>query len=176
MWNGSKHEPSPGNVLRRFDFQHGETASYIPRSTFPKEISPDALSFIRCSANAVFVYSTPANVLIVHQYKTETPRIYDISSLQGLRVRSLAVTNSGAVYGALLDRRVDSGQGGMYSLVLDEGSQSGHWRAVKGAVGRWTDQCIVFRVLGADGENLVVNRAGDPAEATALHWISMSSR
>jgi len=176
MWDAAKHEPSMGNTLRRFDFQHGEVASYISRSIFPEGIEPDVLSFIRCSADAVFVYSTPANLLIELPYKAVTPRIYDTSTPQGVRVRSLAVTNSGAVYGALLDRKVDSGQGGMYHLVLDEKSGSAHWHAVKGAVGRLTDEGVVFRVLGADGENLVVSRVGDPAQQMALHWISTSSR
>lgn len=176
MHNSSKDEPSADNLLRRFDFQHGEMAGYVPRSTFPREMTPDELAFIRCSADAVFVYSTAASVLIGLPYKAEIPRIYDVSALEGLRVRSLAVTDSGAIYGALLDRKVDSGRGGMYSLALDEGSRSAHWRPVQGAVGRWTEEGVVFRVLGADAQNLVVNRAGDPAEQTALHWINASPR
>ena len=178
MWSATKSEPFQDNVLRRFDFRRGELASHIPESTFPKNLSmqPDALSFIRCSADKVVVYSTPASLLIELPYKDDTPRIYNVSVPQGLRVRSLAVTHSGAIYGSLLDRKVDSGKGGMYSLVLDEASCSAFWHPVNGAVGRWTDQGIVFRVLGADGENLVVNRAGDPVEHMALHWMTASRR
>jgi hypothetical protein len=172
MWNTSMDESFPGNILRRFDFRHGETAGYIPRSTFPKHMALDELSFIRCSADAVFAYSTAASVLIELQYTSETPHVYSVSTSPGLRVIGLAVTDSDAVYGALL-RKQDSGTDGMYTLALDEGARSAHWHPVKGAVGHHTDAGVVFRVWGADGENVVVSRVGDPADPMALHWIRM---
>ncbi len=174
MWNTSKNEPSPGNILRRFDFQRGETASYIPRSTFSKYVEPDQLSFIRCSADAVFVYSTAASVLIQLQYTSEAPRVYSVSTPPGLKVRGLAVTYSGDVYGGLHPKE-NNGTGGMYFLVFDEGARSADWHPVKGTVGHFNDEGVgvVFKVWGADGENLVVGRVGDAAERMALHWIKV---
>lgn len=176
MWDYSKKEPFPGNILRRFDFQRGETASYIPLSSFPKRMGPAVLAFIRCTPDAVFAYSTRASVLIELQYKSQTPRIYNASTPDELVVWGLAVTGSDAVYGLLgdpPDRNDDSGKNGMYFLAVDERTQTAQWRPVKGAVGRRIDPGVVTDVWGADGENLVVSRAGDSLESTALHWVSI---
>jgi len=178
MWDNSKNEHFPGNILRRFDFQHGETASYIPRSNFPKRIELDVLGFIRCTSDAVFAYSSPASIFIKLEYKSETPRIYKMTPSQ-LMVGGLAVTNTNAVYGLLEDqpnREDDSGKNGMYFLALDDSTQTAQWQPVKGAVGRRTDGGVIVDVWGAYGENLVVHRAGDPAELAAVHWVSVNQK
>ena len=175
-WDTSKHEPLPGNVLRRFDLQKGETASFLPRSTFPPKMQADTLSYLRCSGDAVVAYSNPAKVLIEFPYRAQAPRIYDISGPKGLEVVGFAVTNSGDVYGALDDLNGGNGKEGMYTLVLDRVADTGHWQPVKGAVGRLTDEGVVSRVWGVDGDSLVVSRSGDPAEITALHWVTMSPK
>jgi hypothetical protein len=174
--NASQHEPLPGNVLRRFDLQKGETASYVPRSTFPSRMQADALSYIRCSGDAVIAYSNPAKALIELSYRAEAPRIYHISVPEGLEVVGLAVTNSGLVYGGLDDLNGGNGKEGMYTLVLDRGADTGHWQPVKGAVGNLSDEGVVSRVWGVDGDSLVVSRGGDPTEITALHWVVMSQK
>jgi hypothetical protein len=176
MWSNSKNDHSEANMLRRFDFPHGENASYIPRSNFPKRVRPDVLAFVRCTSDAVFAYSPQASILVELQYKSQTPRIYQVSTPQALVVGGLAVTNSDAVYGLLTDppnRNNDSGQNGMYFLALDDRTQTAQWQPVEGAVGRRTDTGVVLDVLGADGENVVVDRAGDPVEITALHWVTV---
>jgi hypothetical protein len=124
MRNNSQNDHFQGNMLRRFDFQHGETASYIPRSNFPNRMQPDVLAFIRCTIDSIFAYSTAASILIELQYKSQTPRIYQVSTPPELVVGGLAVTNSDSVYGLLTDpgnRSGDSGENGMYFLVLDDG-------------------------------------------------------
>jgi hypothetical protein len=176
MWDSSKDEHLPGNILRRFDFQHGETASHIPRSNFPRRMQLDVLGFIRCTSDTVFAYSSQANIFIKLRYDSETPRIYKVIPPQ-LMVGGLAVTNSNGVYGLLSDppnRDGDSGKNGMYFLALDDSNQTAQWQPVKDAVGRRTDEGVVVRVWGADGENLVVHRAGDSAELTALQWVSVA--
>lgn len=174
MWNPSKQEPFPGNVLRRFDLRKGETASYIAQSSFPARIQPDALSFIRCSRDSVVVYSNPATVLIEFTYGAGAPRIYRISVPKGLEVVGFAVTNSGDVFGAL-DMNADDGREGMYALVLDA-SDAGHWQPVSGAVGNLNEEGTVARVWGVDGDSLVVSRGGDPAGIADLHWVSISPK
>ena len=171
MWNSSKQESLPGNMLRRFDLSKGETASYIPRSTFPPRMQVDALSFIRCSGDAVVVYSNPANVLIELLYGAQIPRIYHISVPKGLEVVGFAVTNAGDVFGAL-DMNADDGREGMYRLALD-GEDGGHWQPVSGAVGNLSDEGIVSHVWGVDGDSLVVSRGGDPAGTARLHWVTI---
>lgn len=151
MWSNSKNDHSEANMLRRFDFPHGENASYIPRSNFPKRVRPDVLAFVRCTSDAVFAYSPQASILVELQYKSQTPRIYQVSTPQALVVGGLAVTNSDAVYGLLTDppnRNNDSGQNGMYFLALDDRTQTAQWQPVEGAVGRRTDTGVVLDVLG----------------------------
>lgn len=173
MWDASKREPLPGNVLRRFDLQKGETASYVPRSRFPRKVQADAVSYIRCAGDAVVAYSNPAKVLIEFPYKAEAPRIYDISGPEGLEVVGFAVTNSGDVYGALDTLGTVDGKEGMYTLVLNRGADTGYWQPVKGAVGNFSDEGVVSRVWGVDGDSLVVSRSND---AVALHWVTMSPK
>jgi hypothetical protein len=172
-WDTSKHEPLPGNVLRRFDVQKGETASYLPRSTFPPKMQADTLSYIRCSGDAVVAYSNPANVLIEFPYRAQAPQIYDISAPEGLEVVGFAVTNSGDMYGALDNLGTDDGKEGMYTLVLNRGADTGYWQPVKGAVGNLSDEGVVSRVWGIDGDSLVVSRGNDPL---ALHWVTTSPK
>jgi hypothetical protein len=175
MQNPSTKEALPGNILRRFDLEKGETASYIPRSTFPARIQVDTLSFIRCSKDAVVVYSNPANVLIELQYAAKTPRIYHISVPKGLQVVGFAITNSGDAFGAL-DMNADDGREGMYRVVLD-GEEAAHWQAVRGAVGNLSEEGIVSHVWGADGDSLVVSRGGsDSAGIARLHWVTIGPK
>jgi len=176
MWDAAKRERLPGNILRRFDLQKGETGSFVPGSTFPPKMQADEASHIRCSSEAVFVYSNPANVLIELPYKTEAPRVYDVPKLEGLEVVNFAVTDSDDVYGGLTDLGEDQGKGGMYMLVLDHEAASGHWQPVGGTVGRLTDEHTISSVWGFDGGNLVISRGGDPAGITALHWVTMSPK
>ncbi len=173
MLDTVKRERLPGNVLRRFDLQKGETASYVPGSRFPPKIQADALSYIRCSDNAVVAYSNPAKVLIKFPYKAEAPRIYDISAPRGLEVVGFAVTNSGDVYGALDNLGTDDGKEGMYTLVLNREVDTGYWQPVKGAVGNLSDEGVVTKVWGVDGDSLVVSQAND---RIALHWITVSPK
>lgn len=172
-FDASKREPLPGNVLRRFELQKGETASYLPRSTFPSKMQADEVSYIRCSGDAVVAYSNPAKVLIEFPYKAEAPRIYDVSGLGGLEVVGFAVTNSGDVYGALDNLGTDDGRAGMYTLVLNRMADTGYWQPVKGAAGNLSDEGVVSEVWGADGDSLVVSRGNDPG---ALHWVIMSPK
>lgn len=175
MWDPSQNDHFPGNILRRFDLQRGEIASYIPRSNFPKHMRVDALAFIRCTANAVYAYSTQASVLIALQYNSQTPQLYHVSIPPDLVVGGMAVTNSNSIYASLVDSIDDNdrGKNGMYFLALNDDTQSARWQPVRGAVGRRTDNGIVSYVWGADGENVVVDRVGDSAGTFGLHWISV---
>jgi hypothetical protein len=175
-WDASQSQPSPGNILRRFDIQHGETASYVPRSSLPSRIQAYALSYIRCSPDRVVAYSNPAKALIEFPYTAQAPRIYRISPRRGLVVVGFAVTNSGNLYGALDDLKDGTGIEGMYTLVLDPASASGRWQPVSGAVGDLDAEGIVSKVWGADGDSLVVSRGGDPAGIAALHWVTVAPK
>jgi hypothetical protein len=162
-----------GNVLRRFELQKGETASYIPRSTFPDRMQADAQSFIRCSGNTVVVYSNPAKILIEISSKTETPRMYHITAPQGLEATGFAVTNSGDAYGMFDNFGADDGREGMYALLLDRGMNRGNWKPVKGAVGNLGSEDVVSRVWGAEGDTIVLIRSTDEL---ALNWVTISPK
>jgi hypothetical protein len=175
-WDPSQSQPLPGNILRRFDLQKGETASYVPRSALPSRIQAYALSYIRCSSSGVVAYSNPASALIEFPYGAAAPRIYHISAPKGLVVVGFALTDSGDLYGALDDLKDGTGIEGMYTLVLDRESNSGRWQPIKGAVGDLDAEGVVSKVWGVDGDSLVVSRGGDPVGITALHWITVASK
>ena len=176
MWDTVKRERLAGNVLRRFDLKKGETASFVPGSVFTPKMQADEASHIRCTSEAIFVYSNPANMLIELPYKAEAPQIYDVSRPEGLEVITFAVIGPHEMYGGLASLGADNGKGGMYTLAVDEKAGSGHWQPVKGTVGRFTDEATVSSVWGFDEGNLVISRGGDPAGITALHWVSVSPR
>jgi hypothetical protein len=176
-WDEANEHPLPGDVLRHFDFEKGQLAAYIPRSTFPDNSSYDGLTEMRCSANEVAVYSRAVNTYIVMPYGGSVPNLYDAPPPSGLTMTGFASFGSKNAYGVFINRqRMDDPIQGLYSLELDESAKTVRWVAVEGALGSRKSSGTVLRLWGADGEFLVLGRAQDPAGLTALHWAAVSEK
>jgi hypothetical protein len=79
-------QPKPGDTLRHFDFDKGEIASYLARSSFLK---PEIQAGIRCSADEVIAYSPNAKAYIEMKYGGDAPQVYHADSPSGLRVHRI---------------------------------------------------------------------------------------
>jgi hypothetical protein len=164
--------PNPGDTLRHFDFQKGQVASYLPRSTFPRLPVPDAPAYIHCSENKVVIYSEGAQEYIEMKYSDDTPRLYHAKAPSQLRLVGFAVTGARGVYGYFQY----AGKGGLYCLSFDEAAKTVRWLPLESTVGLLTKPGAISGLLGSDGDNLVVRRSGDSAGDYALHWAAPFNR
>jgi len=171
-FEGKSSKPKPGDTLRHFDFQKGEVASYLARSSFPNLPRPETMAGIGCSADEVVAYSSTAHVYIQMKYASAAPAVYHTEEPADLRFISFAATGSKEIYGYF--SKAD--KGGLYYLAFDETSKAAQWLPVTGVAGVLTTPGMVTALYGADGDKLVINRAGDPLGASALHWVSVVDR
>jgi len=164
--------PNPGDTLRHFDFQKGQVASYLPRSTFPRLPMPDVPADTRCLADKVVVYSEGAQEYIEMKYRDDTPHLYHAKAPSGLWLTGFAVTAGGDVYGYFYP----SGKGGLYCLSFNEAAKTVRWLPVEGTVGPLTKPGAISGLWGSDGDHLVMGRSGDSAGDYALHWAAPVNR
>lgn len=165
-------KPKPGKTLRHFDFQKGEVASYLARSSFPNLPRPETMAGIGCSADEVVAYSFTAHVYIQMKYASDAPEVYHTEKPFNLRFISFAATGPKEIYGYF--SKAD--KGGLYYLAFDETSKTAQWLPVTGAAGVLTTPGVITALYGADGDKLVVSRAEDPVGASALHWVPVVDR
>ena len=165
-------KPKPGKTLRHFDFQKGEVASYLARSSFPNLPRPETMAGIGCSADEVVAYSFTAHVYIQMKYASDAPEVYHTEEPFNLRFISFAATGPKEIYGYFSK----AGKGGLYYLAFDETSKTAQWLPVTGAAGVLTTPGVITALYGADGDKLVVSRAEDPVGASALHWVPVVDR
>jgi hypothetical protein len=163
-----RSQPNPGDTLRHFDFRKGEVASYLARSSFPNLPMPETQAGIRCSADEVLAYSSPAKVYIEMKYTADAPQAYHTEEPAGLQFHGFAATGSRKIY-AHFSKLAKTG---LYYLAFDDASKTAHWLPVRGAVGTYNSLGVIIGLWGADGDKLVVSRAEDPTGNTALHWVS----
>ena len=171
-FEGKSSQPKPGNTLRHFDFQKGEVASYLARSSFPNLPRPETMAGIRCFADEVVAYSSNAHVYIQMKYANDAPEVYHTEEPVDLRFITFAATGSKEIYGYFSK----GDKGGLYYLAFDETSKTAQWVPVTGAAGTLTTPGAISAFWGADGDKLVVSRAGDPSGVAAKHWVAVVDR
>ncbi len=164
-FEGRSSQPKPGDTLRHFDFDKGEIASYLARSSFPK---PEIQAGIRCSADEVIAYSPNAKAYIEMKYKGDVPQVFHVDPPPGLRFAGFAVTGPRKIY----THFSRGGNSGLYQLSFNDGSKTAQWLPVAGTAGAYTTPGVIVGLWGADGDKLIVSRGEDPTGTTALHWIS----
>jgi hypothetical protein len=163
-WSGWEHQNAP--TLRRFDFQRGQVAAYLPLSIFRgAERNPTASLYMgrflafTCASDRVAIYSETGGEYIEVEYSTETPRRWKIGdSGDGLTLAGpwMAVTSAGDVFAVRGSPSSRAGElRGLFYLERDERSGTVHWRPVQGQVSTAQDPSGVLGLLGADGDALV---------------------
>jgi len=168
-FEGRSSQPKPGDTLRHFDFDKGEMASYLARSSFPKT---EIQAGIRCSADEVIAYSPNAKAYIEMKYGGDAPQVFRADPPPGLRFTGFAVTGPRKIYAHFSK----GGNSGLFQLSFNDASKTAEWLPVTGTAGAYTTPGVIVGLWGADGDQLIVSRGEDPTGTTALHWISPLDR
>jgi hypothetical protein len=173
FWDEQTRGWKPGETLRHFDFQKGQLGGYVPQSVFGNKLpAPSAISEIRCTQDGVSVYSRPAGTYIEMSYASDTPQIYRVQNLAGLFLYGFASSGPRKVYGLISDRTNPQNKTlGIYSMLFDETNMTATWKACKNCIATPNEPGRIGTLFGIDGENLIVERNGDPLEREALHWV-----
>jgi hypothetical protein len=166
----NKSDPRPGDTLRHFDIHKGQIGSFLPRSTLPAK-PPDALSYIRCTATEVMVYSTRASRFIEMKYDDHAPRVYAVANAPsgpGLKLIGFASLGPKRVFG--LYNRL--GHYGLYQLEFNDAANTTNWQLVDKTEGECPQLGVVTGLWGSDEDKLVISRAEDYSGVAALHWAA----
>jgi len=175
QWDFATQGPTGGNVLRNIDLQKGETATYIPRSTFPPADFDSGGTWMRCSGQGVDIYVSAGSYIRI-AYGEEQPHIYRAAVPEGSFLSGFAVLESGQVFGFLASTQDSSKSiNGLYQLVLDDSAKTGRWVRVVTDAASPVHTDGIIRLWGADSDNLVVSVADDPVGRQAFHWRKFSS-
>ena len=168
---------NPGDVLRHFDFKNDQVDAFIPRSTYARSPMPDARVFMRCSSDRAVVYAPQVHEYIEMEYTATSPRRYRADAPANLKVDGFAFLGPKRVFGHFANQLSTSDPSeGLYVLLFDEAAKAARWLPIEGAVGAPTQPGTVRRLWGADNQELVISRAGDPAGVVAIHWVSPVDR
>jgi hypothetical protein len=164
----SKREPrDPGipeaPMLRHFDFQKGELATYLPLSTFNTQWNPAGArgegrsTFFTCAPDRVTIVVEETSEFIEMDYATETIRRWRVDlSPHNLAVRgSLAVLDSGEVFAYMGRALMKPGLRGLFQLQRDATTNTVRWLPVEGHTGNTWDLSMINDLLGAEGDSLV---------------------
>jgi hypothetical protein len=169
----SDSRPNPGDVLRHFDFQKGQIAAFIPRSTYPTLPVPDERASIRCSSTQAVVYASQVHEYIEIDYDSTSHRSYQTAAPPNLKFDGFAFQGPKKVFGYFANHLKNSDPAeGLYTLTFNESRKTADWVPVGGAVGPRTQSGVIRTLLGSDGQELVVSRVGDPAGNVAIHWVT----
>jgi hypothetical protein len=166
----AKEQPIEANMLRHFDIEKGQLATFLPRSTFGKYPSPTSLPGIACGKDSLAVFASSISRLITLKYDSAAPQIYSVTSMGQTHFSSLAIVGK-TVYSAASQ----GGLAGLYRLSTDDSNLSAKWIPVAGAVGAVDKPGVVGALWGADSTSLIVSESADPAGYQALYWTQPSS-
>ncbi len=182
-------------MVRQFAFGQGQLRAYLPRSSFPPDVNPDAVaatsafgshqfSYLRCAKDRVSLYLNLTDQYIEINPSTGAVQRWDvdISSVDRARVSGLAVSDSGRILASLGDWRKTPGPRviGLFELDVDRNGHTARWLPVAGAAGRRDEtqgmpQGVVVELWGADGDTLVVRRGGGDADLTWVRLIPVEA-
>src|SRR5215470_8742576 len=161
-WDMVAGHAKEGNTLRNFDLQKGELSSYLPRSEFANSNFDAGGTWIRCTDTAVQIYAASGSYIVL-KYGEKQPQQYRAPLSSGLFIAGLAILDSGKIFAYQGTTRSSAKpQTGLYQLLLDDGLKVGHWKLVATDSNSPVASERVYRLWGADGENLVVGLQDDP--------------
>jgi hypothetical protein len=184
-WDFRRAPDADKNVLRHYSFEKGLLGTFVSLdsiSKFPDSylaISNPWRSYLRCGKDRVSVYLGPAAEYIEVDASTEklTRWNVDVSSVVGSKTHGFAVTDEGKIFVAFANDPDANGERehGLYELKATPGSPIASATAIDGTVTVFDSYKTVpdgtfLRLWGADGNSLVVSRAGD---SWGLSWAKV---
>ena len=175
------------NVLRHYSFDKGLLGSFVSLDSISKsrdailQISAPGKSFLRCSKDRVSVLFWPSAQYIQADGSTEKFTRWQVVApgAVGEKATGFAVTQEGKIFVSLTDfSEADKTRtNGLYELQATPGPSVAILVPVRGAHISYDPNGIApdgafFRLWGADGNELVVQRQGD---GWGLSWARVSA-
>lgn len=182
--SGDSHDTDK-NVLRHYSFGKGLLGSFVSLDSVSKsrdailQVSAPGKSFLRCSKDRVSVLFWPSAQYIQADVSAENFKRWQVAVPEavGGKATGFAVTQEGRIFVSLTDfTGADRTRtNGLYELQVTTGSVASLVR-VRGAHMSYDSNGVppdgaFFRLWGADGNELVVQRQGD---GWGLSWARVS--
>jgi hypothetical protein len=166
----ANHRPINGDLLRHFDIEKGQLASFLPHTTFGRFPSPMSLTSMSCGSDTLALYIPGPNGLVMMKYDAASPQVYSVSANREARFFGLASVGTD-----LYTASGHHGSYGLYRLSKNDSALTAKWVAVSGTTGSADNPCVVQALWGVDSSSLVVGKLADPADLQALYWVQPTS-
>jgi hypothetical protein len=169
-------------MLRQFDVEKGQIASFLPRSSFKGRSDPSSLGgfgqavFLRCTPSRVVIYTEVADEYIELEYNTKAISRWELDRSQnGLPIHGrIAVTPNAETFAVMREPYGKSSMPwGLFNLQVDRPTGKARWLPVEGQVSDRPDHRMVTNVLGADQNGIVFMTADD---WPAVFWAKAKDR
>jgi hypothetical protein len=177
------------NVLRHYSFEKGLVGSFVSLGSISKsrdvsmQVARPDKTFLRCGKDrvAVLLGATAEYIEIDTSTSTEKLSRWKVALPSGLgkKTTGFALTDEGASFVSLSDGCVQEKKitRGLYELRANSGTSVATLVPVEGTVTEYEPEEIIpggtfFQLWGADGNELVLQRAGDQ---WGLSWARVSA-
>jgi hypothetical protein len=164
--------------LRHYSFEKGQLQAMLNTQALPNSAATAEWQFtgmpyeinLRCNSKTVVLYSGTTGDLVEVDLKDNTTTITKVPVPRALspdfRITGFALADSGEIFVSFLDRTNKKlATSGLFRLQRDNAGK-GNWVAVPGTVGRYLHDSPIYRLWGADGDDLVYSRLNDGK----LYW------
>jgi hypothetical protein len=182
-YNWDRSEPADSNVLRHYSFERGLLGSFLALDSISKAsdavllIESPSSSYLRCGKDRVSLYFPSTADYVEVDSSTEKLVRWRVgpSSLTRDKATGFAVTEGGRIFASFVSVHDTFCDSSLYELKPESGSFVVTLMPVDGAsavrnVNDDPPDGTFYRLWGADGDQLVVNRQGD---RWGLSWASV---
>ena len=176
-------------VLRQYSFENGLLHSYLPQVSVEAVVPPRSKtpwfvpfgSYVRCGKDKVSVYLEFTDEYVeVDTSSFELKRWkLDVSVVDGGKASGLGITEDGKVYASFSKHGMTgpSELKGLYEVKADTNNSVARLLPVEGTIGvlehgKLPPPGTVMLLWGADGNQLVLWRAGEP-DASPMSWVDV---
>lgn len=173
------------NVLRHYSFEKGLLHSYLPQITVEAMVQSKRpwfdpfWSYVRCGKEKVSVYLGFTDEYVeVDTSSFELKRWkLDLAAVKQEKANGLAVTEDGRVYASFGPSWMGGNIRGLYQIKAEAGNPVARLLPVAGTIkvperGKVPPPGTIFRLWGADGNQLVLWRADEP-DGSLVSWVDV---
>jgi len=177
----------PYALVRHFRFGAGETGRAVASTDFSDDKNPFRVistrsiggtdsAWLRCDSQRAYLYSNLTDELVEIDGRTHAVSRWRIESPSGMKVVSLAVTQSGRLFANLLppDATIGDSSLHLFALKLSSEGRTAQWDRIDRAAERErTAGATGLRLWGADGAHLLLESGEGYTNGAAVRWTAI---